>query len=326
MPTTSLTPAGTRIAVDLQTVPSVDVTDPLAAYVALRDLVGEDQVFLLESLAGPIADTRASLAGVTGLLEVQVHRSRVTFTGVPALVETAAEVLERAGVTRADGEGHRLTSDEGLFDLPRVLDAAFDVERDPGRFGFGLLVFHGYDAVRYIERLPRLIDDPADPAPDAVFALVRALVEIDLTELTGRLTVASSPGWPELDVAAVVEALEALPAPLAEPVVPAPVAVADGHDAGRVRRARRAGAGAHPRRRHLPGAGRPRHHRAHPGRRADRLPPDAGAQPEPLHEPAADRRPRGRGREPRAVPAPRGPHRHHATHRRHGPAQRARGS
>ncbi|HEY0238771.1 MAG TPA: anthranilate synthase component I family protein, partial [Friedmanniella sp.] len=92
---------------------------------------------------------------------------------------------------------------------------------------FGLLVFHGYDAVRYIERLPRLIDDPADPAPDAVFAFVRALVEIDLTELTGRLTVASSEGWPELDLDAVVAALETPLAPLPEPAVPAPLAVVD---------------------------------------------------------------------------------------------------
>ena len=56
MPTTSATPAAPRIAVDLQTVP-VDLSDPLAAYVALRDLVGADQVFLLESLAAPVADT-----------------------------------------------------------------------------------------------------------------------------------------------------------------------------------------------------------------------------------------------------------------------------
>ncbi|MGI3784786.1 MAG: chorismate-binding protein, partial [Janthinobacterium lividum] len=226
MPTTSATTPGARIAVDLETVP-VEASDPLAAYVALRDLVGDQHVFLLESLAGPIADTRASLAGVTGLLEVQVHRSRVTFTGVPALAEAAAAALVQAGVTEPDGDAFRLTSDAGLFDLPRVLDAMFDVERDPGRFGFGLLVFHGYDAVRYIERLPRLIDDPPEPAPDAVFALVRARVEIDLTELTGRLTVASSPGWPELDVAAVVTALEALPAPLPEPVPPEPLAVTD---------------------------------------------------------------------------------------------------
>jgi anthranilate synthase component 1 len=176
VPTTPAEPAGVRVAVDLQTVPSVDVTDPLAAYVALRDLVGVEQVFLLESLAGPVADTRASLAGVTGLLEVQVHRARVTFTGVPALVEAAGNALAHAGVTQADGQGYRLTSDEGLFDLPRVLDAMFDVDRDPERFGFGLLVFHGYDAVRYIERLPRLIDDPSDPAPDAVFALVRTVM------------------------------------------------------------------------------------------------------------------------------------------------------
>ena len=226
MPTTSATPAGARIAVDLQTVP-VDLSDPLAAYVALRDLVGAERVFLLESLAGPVADTRASLAGVTGLLEVRVHRARVTFTGVTALADAAARALVSAGVTEPDGDAYRLTSDAGLFDLPRVLDAMFDVERDPGRFGFGLLVFHGYDAVRYIERLPRLIDDPADPAPDAVFALVRALVEIDLTEQTGRLTVAASEGWPALDLDAVVTALETLPTPLPAAVVPAPSSVED---------------------------------------------------------------------------------------------------
>ena len=226
MPTTPAAAATPRIPVDLQRVP-VDLSDPLAAYVALRDLVGPDQVFLLESLAGPLADTRASLAGVTGLLEVQVHRARVTFTGVPALVDAAADALQRAGVTEPDGDGHRLTGDEGLFELPRVLDAVFDVERDPARFGFGLLVFHGYDAVRYIERLPRLIDDPADPAPDAVFALVRALVEIDLSELSGRLTVASSAGWPALHLDEVVAALEAPPVPLPEPGVPAPLSVSD---------------------------------------------------------------------------------------------------
>jgi len=223
VPTTPAASAPDRVAVELRQV-EVDVSDPLAAVVALRGLVGEEQVFLLESLAGPVADTRASLAGVTGLLEVQVHRSRVTFRGVPALIATATAALRAGGVTDGDD---LLTSDAGLFDLPRVLDAAFDVERSPDRFGFGLLVFHGYDAVRYIERLPRLIDDPAEPAPDAVFALVRALVEIDLTEQTGRLTLATSPGWPELDLDAVVSALEVLPAPLPEASVPAPTSVSD---------------------------------------------------------------------------------------------------
>ncbi len=223
MPTTPAGAPEPQIPVELRTVP-VDLSDPLAAFVALRGLVGADHVFLLESLAGPIADTRASLAGVTGLLEVQVYRGQVTFAGVEALVGHAREALRAGGVTTDED---RLTSDAALFDLPRVLDAVFDVERDPARFGFGLLVFHGYDAVRYIERLPRLIPDPPEPAPDAVFALVRALVEIDLTEQTGRLTVASAPGWPELDVEAVVDALQTPPTPLPEPAVPAPLAVED---------------------------------------------------------------------------------------------------
>ena len=216
----------TAVPVDLETV-GVQVGEPLDAFVALRELVGEEQVFLLESLAGPVADTRASLVGVTGLLEVQVHRSRVTLTGVPDLVDAATDALTSAGVVASGDDGLRLTGDEGLWQLPRVLDAMFDVERDPARFGFGLLVFHGYDAVRYIERLPRLIPDPPDPAPDAVFTLVRALVSVDLSARSATLTLASVPGWPELRTADVVAALEA-PAPAVPGTgVPAPDAVRD---------------------------------------------------------------------------------------------------
>ena len=195
------------IRVDLDTV-DVRVDEPLDAFGALRGLAGEDQVFLLESLAGPVADTRASLVGVTGLLEVQVYRCRVSVSGVPDLVDAAMTALITAGVARDDADGLRLTGDDGLWQLPRVLDAMFEVERDPSRFGFGVLVFHGYDAVRYIERLPRQIADPPDPAPDAVFALVRALVSIDLGAGQASLTVGSSPGWPELTTADVIAALE----------------------------------------------------------------------------------------------------------------------
>ena len=219
-------PAVARVQVALETVP-VGVGEPLDALVALRGVVGEEQVFLLESLAGPVADTRASLVGVTGLLEVQVYCSQVTLTGVSDLVQAAASALQSAQVIRAADGGWRLRSDEGLFELPRVLDALFEVERDPARFGFGLLVFHGYDAVRYIEALPRLIADPPEPAPDAVFTLVRALVSVDLETGTASLTVASAPGWPALTTADLVTALEAPPAPRPDENLPEPSAVAD---------------------------------------------------------------------------------------------------
>lgn len=111
MPTTPATAPGPRIAVDRRTTP-VEVSDPLAAYVARRDLVGEEQVFLLEPLAGPVADTRASLVRVSGLLEVQVHRSRVRFSGVPALIALAATSLPSA-VMVARALGWRTTAAAG---------------------------------------------------------------------------------------------------------------------------------------------------------------------------------------------------------------------
>jgi anthranilate synthase component 1 len=187
---------------------TVTVADALDALSGLRTLLGADRVFLLESLAGPAADLRTSSVGVTGLLEVSVHRSLVALDGEPELVARTRAALLAADVVVPRDDALALVSDDGLFDLARVLDGQFAFDRDPATFGFGLLVFYGYDAVRYVERLPRVIADQSHPVPDAVFSLVHALVSKDLGSGLARLTVAESSAWPALDVAAVVAAVE----------------------------------------------------------------------------------------------------------------------
>jgi len=212
------------IAVTLTT-RSVEVGAPLADLVAVRTVVGEPYAFLLESLSGPVTDTRSSMIGITGLVEVAVRQGALRITGIPALAATVQAALIDAGVVTTDPDGMRLVDDDGLWQLPRVLDALFEVERSDRAFGFGLLAYYGYDAVRYIEALPRLIEDPAYDAPDAVFALVHGLLTIDLETNQADLVVAESAMWPPLPVEAIVQGLAMVEptqvAPVAPPVPPA---------------------------------------------------------------------------------------------------------
>lgn len=204
---------------------TVRIEDPLSATLALRERYGDDRVFLLESLSGPMADRRASLMGLTGLLEVTVWRGRVEITGHPRLADLARSRLENAGVMTGEGA---LTSDEALWELPRALDAMVDFPRSAESFGFGVMAFYGYDAVRYIERLPRVIQDAEHPVPDAAFSLVHALVSCSPEGGEGRVSVASADLWPELDLDALLAVLAEAPGALPElPEVPEPRAVRD---------------------------------------------------------------------------------------------------
>ncbi len=223
----------TRTGSAAETVPvqlttrEVGVGDAIDALTGLRTLLGEDRVFLLESLAGPAADLRTSVVGVTGLLEVSVHRAAVTLAGEPELVTRTTGALLAAAVVEQTGDTLTLVTDDGMFDLARVLDGMYVFDRDPSTFGLGLLVFYGYDAVRYVERLPRIIPDHASPTPDAVFSLVHALVGVDLGSGAAQLTVAESPAWPSLDVDALVAAVEQGPTGDQSEDVPDPREVRD---------------------------------------------------------------------------------------------------
>ena len=187
----------------------VQVSDPLDCLIALREAVGQSSAFLFESLAGPSIDTRNSLIGITGLLEISVHRGRVTLKGLPRVRQSTQAALLDAGVVRVVEEELVLCDDDALWRLPRAVEATFDFEGDPDEFGFGLLVYYGYDAVRYIEQLPRTIPDGDDPVPDAVFSLVHGLVNVDLETNTAVITIAESPIWPGLDIEQLVEQIEA---------------------------------------------------------------------------------------------------------------------
>jgi anthranilate synthase component I len=130
--------------------------DPCSAFLALRELLGADEVFLLESLAGPTADRRAAVVGFRPLLEFQVRECAVELHGIPALVDRARAALLVSGTVVERDDSLWLSSVDTMWDAARALQNLFVVpEGKADRFSFGFLAFFGYDVVHYIEEIPQ---------------------------------------------------------------------------------------------------------------------------------------------------------------------------
>ncbi len=185
---------------------------PLAA--ALRRLLGDDQVFLFESLAGPGDDCRFAAVGAEVLARITVHDGRTRVEGVPQLRERLRAVTERA----ADG---------GVQEVLRALGGAFTVDTDvpPGSYAFGFLAVLGYEAAWHLERLP-----PHAPNgdPEITLTAFRHVVRYDretgeTSQLTAQAAEFGGGGLLGDGLAALVRGLPEVPDPL--PSAPRPEAV-----------------------------------------------------------------------------------------------------
>lgn len=179
---------------------SMTTASAVSWYMAAVECEGSENVFLLESLSGPQADARTSMVGITGLLEVAIYRDIVEMSGFPSVVDAARYAFLREGII-VNREGRDfLSRPAALWQVERSLSQIFSFERDADEYDFGVRSFFGYDAVRYIESLPRLISDSRLTLPDAAFSLIHGLLTIDPSTGITTVTRAESNLWPVLDL------------------------------------------------------------------------------------------------------------------------------
>ncbi len=209
-------------------------TTPLAAYRALSAAFGAERTFLLESVGGPSTDSRFSMCGLAGRAEVTVTRGVVRISGVDAIRDALETIVRDSGtVTERDGALH-LVDDDAMWRLPQAIGEALrpappsDDGTGESDLALSLLSVFGYDAARYVERLPRTIVDLPDTPPDAIFGLVDALVTLDAD--AAHLAVVTSKAWEDLDAEQIVTALAAAadaPQGSSAPEVPTPRTISD---------------------------------------------------------------------------------------------------
>ncbi|CAL9623734.1 2-amino-4-deoxychorismate synthase (plasmid) [Streptomyces sp. enrichment culture] len=211
-------PAAVRVTTRTHPLPRVPM---LPAYRALAGRFGADDVYLLESAAGPIRECRYQFLGFGALLSVAVTDGAVRVEGVPALREPLLERIRPLVTEDTDGT-LRLRAPAGLWPLLRGARALFDAPGSDARFRFGFLGYFGYDTARYVEDLPRLIEQRPG-LPDVQLVLHRGLVVRDAAEDRTELLLHESDAWPAPDARELTALLEdaehSWPEPVAD-VVP----------------------------------------------------------------------------------------------------------
>ncbi|WP_240802802.1 anthranilate synthase component I family protein [Streptomyces sp. A0642] len=182
---------------------------PLALGAELRRLLGEDQVFLFESLAGPDEDCRVAAVGAEALARITVRDGRIGLDGLPELVERLRPLADRAR-----GSVRRLLE---------AVNGAFAVDTDVplDAYAFGFLAVFGYEAAWHLEQLPPRA--PGDD-PEITLTLFRHVVTYNLATGENHQLHSSAPefGGPGVlgdDLSALVHTL---PDEAAAPVPPAP--------------------------------------------------------------------------------------------------------
>jgi anthranilate/para-aminobenzoate synthase component I len=199
------------LAVQLTSWP-IDGDSAFSVFVHLREVFGEDQVCLFESLGGPAADTNRAMIGISPLLDITVDRGIITLTGGAPLVAWADARLGELDILTRSGPGvHEIGTRDDVWDALRHLQASFDApDVTKSSFGFGFVTVLSYDAVAYMESLPQLITERGTD-PDMVFRVYAATIDIDLPADRGVLTVAASELWERPDGARIVQLAAAAP-------------------------------------------------------------------------------------------------------------------
>ncbi|MFE2289640.1 anthranilate synthase component I family protein [Streptomyces sp. NPDC059452] len=235
-----LTPCAVRV-----TSTELPPHEPLALYTALLGELGQQEVFLLESLSGPDRDRRASVVGYGRLAEIRVFARHAEIEGVPALRERLAAVADAAGMTTdasgadgADGVGgaaegrlvRRFAAPEQIWELLRGAQALFAVEGDvlPDAYSFGFLTTVAYESAWHMDELPDR-ETPSSGA-DITFTLFRDTVRYERGATAPLSLTARSQAFPSPDAASVLARAEkaaraAAPPPC--PDAPAPRSVRD---------------------------------------------------------------------------------------------------
>ena len=160
---------------------SLKFRDPVRVFERLQSCLGRKNVYLLESLAGPEKDRKASYIGVFPEMSLELSASRVTFSGNKALVDKVIKVLEEK-LFHCVNNCCELDSAHQFWDLLRAVQSAFVVENGSkgSDFSFGFFGYFGYEVCRAVENLP-----PAKfrlDQPDAVLTLYTDVLIFDHEE------------------------------------------------------------------------------------------------------------------------------------------------
>ncbi|MCF6808237.1 chorismate-binding protein [Thiotrichales bacterium 19S9-12] len=160
------------------------------AYLKLRKVLSEEEVFLLESLSGPKADKNKVVVGFNPILKIIVKSQRVYITGNELLSKLVNQSIEENSHFSKKADTYfTLSNIEDLIQLLRLIEAQFKVNylgthRD---FQFG---FFGYIDGLISEHFNNVNNHKVQcQLPDLYFSVYQGLVYSDLVAESSSLII-----------------------------------------------------------------------------------------------------------------------------------------
>lgn len=154
----------------------------LKAYLNFRRAFRQNQLFLLESLAGPSASIHKSTVGFNPIFTLKICKNLLSFSGHMLLCQAVEEALQKeSGLKPLASRQFEIIDLKQVFDLLRRIEACFQVEYPEGfnlTYRFGFFGYLGYDAVHFIETLPKEIADHTE-TPEVILSIYEGMLYND---------------------------------------------------------------------------------------------------------------------------------------------------
>lgn len=163
--------------------------EPMQTYTRLVGQLGEERVYILESIDGPEQYSRFGYIGFDPLLRLSCTERRLEIYGISELSELIKNLVLCSRYVVEDGGLIMLNEEGDIWDIMRLINSTFDIipKQKKNEFSFGWFSSFGYDAVHHIESIPRSIERKNN-WPDIEFTLYRGVIFYDTKERTMQVT------------------------------------------------------------------------------------------------------------------------------------------
>lgn len=165
--------------------------DAMEVYLKLRSRFNDEQIFLLESLAGPVSDTQKSIIGFNPIFTIKIIKNIVELSGDNSICSYVRKhlnmLLDLKWLTE---NSFNLINLKEVWDILRKIESAFNIEYKGVKtnLGVGFFGYLGYDTIRYVEDLPYLIQDESN-VPELMLSIYQGLYYIDLNNNISHVTI-----------------------------------------------------------------------------------------------------------------------------------------
>jgi len=179
------------IAVQNHVIPINSKLNALETYAALRQIFPPQSLFLLESLAGPEISLHKSVVGLNPILTVKIEKDILFITGHQTLSQKIADSLGQSEFVKTiDTQQFRILDLKTTFEVLRLIESCFQVKYVSDitlPYHFGFFGCFGFDAVRYIEDLPSVINTNHTKLPETFLSIYENMIYFDLKDHTTYL-------------------------------------------------------------------------------------------------------------------------------------------